>query len=176
MEIPTVTIFMVGYAGGVKYYNEVHGTSVEVLGTDYYVGNFESTDDGRRAAESLMDEGADIVLPVAGPVGLGAAEVVRERGGLFIGVDADMFYTAPEYKSVMLTSVMKNMDVSVYEAAEKVQDGTFEGGVSVGTLANEGVGLAPYHDFEAKVPKALTKEIDKLQKDLIDGKVKTGWE
>ena len=62
---------------------------VETLGTDFYVGNFESTDDGRRAGESLMDEGADIIMPVAGPVGLGTAEAVKERGGMLIGVDTD---------------------------------------------------------------------------------------
>jgi basic membrane protein A and related proteins len=66
MDIPTVTIFMKGFAQGVAYYNEKNGTKVEVLGTDFYVGNFESTDDGRRAGESLMDEGADIIMPVAG--------------------------------------------------------------------------------------------------------------
>ncbi|MCD6519168.1 MAG: BMP family ABC transporter substrate-binding protein, partial [Anaerolineae bacterium] len=86
MDIPPVTIFMKGFAQGVAYYNKVHGTNVEVLGTDFYVGNFESTDDGRRAGESLMDEGADIIMPVAGPVGLGTAEVVKERGGMLIGV------------------------------------------------------------------------------------------
>jgi basic membrane protein A len=176
MEIPPVTIFMVGYTNGVKYYNEQNGTSVEVLGADYYVGNFESTDDGRRAAESLMDEGADIVFPVAGPVGVGAAEVVQERGGMFIGVDADMYVTAPKYQDIMLTSVMKNIDVSVYEAIEAVQDGTFKGGVMLSTLANGGVGLAPYHDFESKVPKDLQKEIEQLTKDLADGKVATGWQ
>jgi len=176
MEIPPVTIFMVGFDAGVKYYNQENGTNVQVLGTDYYVGNFESTDDGRRAAESLMDEGADIIFPVAGPVGVGAAEVVKERGGMFIGVDADMYYTAPAYKDVMLTSVMKNMDVSCYEAIEAVGDGSFEGGVLLGDLTNGGVGLAPYHDFDDKVPNKLKRAVDNVAKDLANGKISTGWE
>jgi basic membrane protein A len=175
MEIPTVTIFMVGYANGVAYYNQENGTKVEVLGTKTYVGNFNSTDDGRRTGESLMDEGADIIMPVAGPVGVGTAAAVQERGKMMIGVDTDMTVSAPQYKNILLTSVLKNMDVAVFEAVKAVKDGTFKGGTYVGTLANNGVGLAPYNDFDSKVPQALKDQIAQLQKDLIAGTVKTGW-
>ena len=170
-----MTIFMVGYANGVKYYNEKKGTNVQVLGTDFYVGNFESTDDGRRAGESLMDEGADVIMPVAGPVGLGTAAAVKERGKMLIGVDTDMAISAPEYKDILLTSVLKNMDVAVFDAIKAVQGGTFKGGTYVGTLANNGVGLAPFNEFESKVPQALKDELAQLRKDLIAGTVKTGW-
>lgn len=175
MEIPPVTIFMVGFANGVAHYNKVHGTNVQVLGTNFYVGNFESTDDGRRAGESLMDEGADIIMPVAGPVGLGTAAAVKERGKMLIGVDTDMVISAPEYKDVILTSVLKNMDVAVFEAIKAVKEGTFKGGTYVGTLANNGVGLAPFHEFEDDVPQSLKDELEQLKKDIIAGKVSTGW-
>ncbi|MCD6519096.1 MAG: extracellular solute-binding protein, partial [Anaerolineae bacterium] len=131
--------------------------------------------DGRRAGESLMDEGADIIMPVAGPVGLGTAEVVKERGGMLIGVDTDMVISAPEYKDVILTSVMKNMDVAVFEAIKQVVDGTFKGGTYVGTLANNGVGLAPFHEFDDDVPQSLKDELKELRKQVIAGKVWTGW-
>jgi basic membrane protein A and related proteins len=173
MEIPTVTIFMVGFANGVAYYNQKNGTTVEVLGTKTFVGNFESTDDGRRTGESLMDEGCDIIMPVAGPVGEGTAAAVMERGKMMIGVDTDYTVSAPQYQSILLTSVLKNMDVAVYDAIKAVQDGTFKGGTYVGTLANNGVGLAPYHDFDSKVPQALKDAITQLQKDIIAGTVKT---
>jgi basic membrane protein A len=74
IKLPTVTIFMKGFEAGVKYYNEQKGANVEVLGWDnaaddgLFTGNFDSTDDGRKFAESLMQEGADIIMPVAGPV------------------------------------------------------------------------------------------------------------
>jgi basic membrane protein A len=56
------------------------------------VGNFESKDDGRRLAESLMHEGADIILPVAGPVGLGSAAACQGAGQrMIIGVDTDWY-------------------------------------------------------------------------------------
>jgi basic membrane protein A len=186
IKIPTVTIFMVGFEQGVKYYNQVKGTNVEVLGwkTDAaldgcgdgtFAGNFESLDDGRNIANSLMDEGADIIVPVAGPVGLGSAAACQERGTMLIGVDSDWYESAPDFKAVYLTSIRKNMDVAVYNAIKAIADKTFKGGVYWGTLKDGGVGLAPYHDFDSKVPAELKAEIVQLQKDIIDGKINTGW-
>jgi len=177
IKIPPVTIFMKGFEAGVKYYNMKHGTNVEVLGWDtakdegLFTGNFESTDDGRRFAESLMDEGADIILPVAGPVGLGSAAACKERGTMLIGVDTDWYISAPEFKEVYLTSILKNMDVAVFEAVKAVKEGTFKGGVYVGTLKNNGVGIAPFHEFEDKVPADLKAEIEQARKDIIAGTI-----
>ena len=175
IEIPTVTIFMTGLKAGVDYYNEVHGTNVEVLGMDLFVGNFESTDDGRRAAEDLIAEGADIVMPVAGPVGLGTAAAIQENPGtMLIGVDTDWCVSAAEYCDVTLTSVMKNMDVAVLEAVKQVQAGTFEGGFYVGTLENNGVGIAPFNEFEDDVPADLKAELADVEEGLIAGSIAIG--
>ncbi len=178
MQIPTVTIFMDGFYMGAQYYNQQHGTSVRVLGWDpvtqtgLFTGNFESTDDGRRMGESLMDEGADIILPVAGPVGLGTAAAILDRGNAYIiGVDSDWYLTAPDYASIELTSVMKNMDVTTFEAIQAVVEGTFAGGLVVGTLANGGVGLAPYHDLASLVSADLQAEIDAITQGIIDGTI-----
>lgn len=186
IPIPPVTIFMVGFEQGVKYYNMKKGTNVQVLGwtTDptkdgcgdgSFTGNFESTDDGRLFANSLMDEGADVIVPVAGPVGLGSAAACKERGTWLIGVDSDWYVSAPDFKEVYLTSIQKNMDVAVYDAIKAVADKTFKGGVYVGTLKNGGVGLSSFHDFDSQVPAALKAEIEQIKKDIIDGKIKTGW-
>jgi basic membrane protein A len=177
IKIPPVTIFMKGFEAGVKYYNQVKGTKVEVLGWNtakdegLFTGNFESTDDGRRFAESLVEEGADIILPVAGPVGLGSAAACKERGCLIIGVDTDWYVSAPEFKEVYLTSILKRMDVAVFDAIKSLTRGTFKGGVYVGTLKNNGVGIAPYHEFESKIPDTLKAEVEQVKKDLIDGKI-----
>ena len=65
--------------------------------TGLFTGNFESTDDGRTMGETLMDEGADIIMPVAGPVGLGTAAAVKDRGNAYmIGVNSDWYLTAPD--------------------------------------------------------------------------------
>ncbi len=97
-----------------------------------------------------MDEGADIIMPVAGPVGLGTAAVAKERGNAsIIGVDSDWVLTNPDYADITLTSVLKNMDITTKDAIKAAKDGTFKGGVTVGTLTNGGVGLAPYHNFDS---------------------------
>jgi len=170
---PTVTIFMNGFAQGVAYYNEAKGTDVQVLGWDpatqegIFVGNFESQDDGRAQGESLNDEGADIILPVAGPVGLGTAAAAAERGFMVVGVDADQYFTAPEYGEAWLTSIMKNMDVAVLDTVTNVVETSAVGEHFVGTLVNGGLDLAPYHDNEDRVPAELTAEIEQLKADII---------
>lgn len=180
LQIPPVTAFMDGFALGVAHYNQKHGTSVQVLGWDVqsqtglFTGNFESTDDGRALGESLMDEGADIIMPVAGPVGLGTAAAARERGNAYIiGVDTDMTVSAPEYKPIILTSVLKNMDVAVYNAADQVVNGTFAGGLYVGVLANNGVGIAPFHDLDNMVPATLKTELEEVRAGIIAGTIAT---
>jgi len=177
IQIPPVTVFMDGFALGVDYYNQQKGTSVEVLGWDpatqtgLFTGNFESTDDGRAMGESLMDEGADIIMPVAGPVGLGTAAAVQERGSAWIvGVDNDWAVVNSDYASVILTSVLKNMDVTTLAAIRTALDGTFQGGVTVGTLANGGVGLAP---LASAVPAGLQAELDQVKAAIIAGSITT---
>jgi len=177
IQIPPVTVFMDGFYYGVKYYNEKHGTNVEVLGwnpetqTGSFTGNFESTDDGRIYGQTLMDEGADIIMPVAGPVGLGTAAAVQERGNAWIiGVDTDWTVSSPQYTDVIFTSVLKKMDVAVFEAIEMVKDGTFAGGLFVGTLANDGVGIAPI--AAGTISDAVRAELDQVKADIISGAIK----
>ena len=176
IEIPPVTIFMVGFQSGVEYYNTQHGTDVEVLGMSTFVGNFESTDDGRRVAEDLIAEGVDIIMPVAGPVGLGTAAAIMDNPGtMLIGVDTDWCVSAEEYCSVTLTSVLKNMDVAVLEVIRGVHEGTFAGGTYVGTLDNDGVGIADFHEFADDVPAELAAELEEIRQGIIDGTIDTGW-
>ena len=172
INIPTVTIFMKGFEAGVKYYNQQKGANVEVLGWSTaagdgsFTGNFESLDDGRSFAESFVQEGADIIMPVAGPVGLGSAAYCKETGACkIVGVDTDWTVSAAEYADVTLTSVMKNMNVAVFDAIKAAKEGTFKGGVYVGTLINGGVGLAAVAGASAD----LKAELEAIQKALIDG-------
>lgn len=178
IQIPPVTVFMDGFALGVSRYNEQHGTDVEVKGWDpatqtgLFTGNFDSLDDGRAMAETLMEEGADIIMPVAGPVGLGTAAAVNERGNAYIiGVDTDWTISSPEYTDITLTSVMKNMDVAVFEAIEGTVNGTFQGGLFVGTLENNGVGLAPFHQLDSMVTSELKAELEEIQAGIIAGEI-----
>jgi basic membrane protein A and related proteins len=183
INIPPVTIFMDGFVAGANYHNAQKGTDVQVLGWNpesregLFTNNFDSLDDGRAFAQNLYDEGADIVLPVAGPVGLGSAALADELGVdalKIIGVDADLYLTDPEKGHVYLTSIMKNMDKTVFQVIQQVMDGSFAGGVIVGTLESDGVGLAPLHDFENEVPDELKAELEAIRAGIIDGSIKVG--
>ncbi len=177
IPIPPVTDFMEGFAQGVAYYNADQGADVAVLGWDIeaqdglFTGNFESLEDGRALAENLADEGADIILPVAGPVGLGAAALVQERGLRLIGVDADWTQTAAEFDDVILTSVLKNIDVAVLDAATAVNDGATEP-VLLSTLESGGVGVAPVTNAWVE-DSGLDEALETISAGIIDGSITT---
>jgi basic membrane protein A len=178
INIPPVTIFMDGFVNGVTYYNFVKGTDVTALGWDpatqegLFTNNFESLEDGRAFAQNLLDEGADIIHPVAGPVGLGSAGLCTETGScLIVGVDADQFLTDPANAGVYLTSVLKNIAVSIFNTAVNVKELGSVGNTFLGTLANDGVGLADFHDNAGLVSSELQAELDQLRADIISGAV-----
>jgi basic membrane protein A len=177
-KIPTVTYFGVGFQMGMEHYNEVHGTNVELIGWDnetgegLFTGDFADLTKGKEATESLFDEGVDIFIPVGGLIGSPGLAVARERGGYGIWVDVDGVKLFPDDSDVILTSVMKKMDNSVYAVIKDTMDGNFNGcGVYVGDLANDGVGIAPYHDLDSEVPDELKAEIEELRQAIISGEI-----
>ena len=178
-----VTDFMDGFVWGAEYYNKLKGTNVKVLGWDpakkdgVFVGDFNSIDKGKDIAKSMVDEGADIILPVAGKVGQGPAALAQEIGAdklKIIGVDTDQYATDPEHKGVFLSSVLKKVDATTKEAVTEAFNGSFKGGVIVGDLKSGGVDLAPFHDFDAAVPAELKDELAKIKAGIIDGSIKVG--
>jgi basic membrane protein A len=174
MQIPTVEIFVVGYENGAKYYNEQKGKNVRFSGV--YVGDFEAADQGKIVGNSLIDEGADVIFGIGGKTGNGGLAAAKERGKWGVGVDVDQYYTVPNEKDILLTSCMKRLDNSVFSVIESLINDEFPGGGNyVGALANGGVGLAPYHDFEDQIPDDLKKEVEDIIDDIIDGKIDTGW-
>ena len=174
IQIPCgVTCFMDGFVYGVRYYNEVNGTDVQVLGwnpetqTGTFTGDFENLDNGRNVTQAFIDEGADVILPVAGPVGLGSAALAQEVGDVWvIGVDADWFVTAPEYEDVILTSVLKGLDVAVFSAVESVVNDSFQSGPRLYTIEENGVGLG---QIASDVDPALQSEVEDILTDLQEG-------
>jgi basic membrane protein A len=178
-KIPTVTIFGVGFQAGMEYYNKVHGTQVQLIGWDnktgegVFTGDFSDLAKGKEATQSLFDEGVDIFMGVGGLIGSPGFDVARERGGYGIWVDVDGYVLLTTARDVMLTSVMKNMDNSVFDVIKAAKDGKF-GGCSnyIGDLKNGGVGIASYHDLDSKVPADLKKEVDDLKAKIISGEIK----
>jgi basic membrane protein A len=178
-NIPTVTIFMNGFAAGILKYNQDTGKSVKLLGWDpakqdgTFTGDFTNVQNGRADAEDLISEGADIILPVAGPVGLGAAAAAQDKGNVsMIWVDTDGCVSAAQFCPLFLTSVQKLIDAAEITAIKSVIDGTYDGSTDyLGTLKNGGVTIAPFHSFDSKVPQALKDKLDELKKGIIDGSI-----
>jgi basic membrane protein A len=180
---PTVTIFMNGLAAGIRSYNEDNGTDVQLLGwdpeaqegtqvsADPAVG-FDNSAEGRRITEDFIAEGADIILPVAGPTGLGTVAAAEDAGDVMVlWVDTDGCVAVPDSCALFLTSIKKNMDVAVFDTMKTVIDGTFAGGLYSGTLENDGVDLGAFNEFEDDVPQELKDKIEELKQGIIDGSV-----
>ena len=181
---PSVTSFMDGYARGVAYFNEQKGKNVAVLGwnVDKKDGTFIGGQDpfgdlagGKKVATNLTSQGADVLLPVAGPSGEGALQVAKASNGKVasLWVDTDGCVSQEQYCSVIPSSVGKAMDVAVFEAIKSTVEDTFSNEIYVGTLENQGAYLAPFHEFESKVSDETKAELDKIKADIIAGTIKT---
>ena len=179
INIPTVTIFMDGFAQGVEKYNTDNGTSVRVVGWDRtakdgsFTGGFEANDTARQTAQAIIDQNVDVLLPVGGPIYQSAAVAIQDAGReiALVGVDADVFQTDPSVGDLLLTSILKGIDVGTKDAIVAAGNGEFDAAPFVGTLENEGVGLAPYHDWSDRVPAELTAQVDALKADIISGTI-----
>lgn len=181
IDIPPVTDFMDGFALGVQYYNQKNYTSVEVLGWDpakhdgLFIGGFCCSAEGRIMTQQLLDQGADIILPVAGTsVGPGAAYAVKSHGGAYIiGVDTDWTITNAEFANIVLTSILKKYDTSVVQAVKEIKENTFTGGIHIGTLETGEVSLAPFHQFDSLISPKVRADLEQIKADIIAGKIKT---
>ena len=181
IDIPPVTDFMDGFALGVQYYNQKNGTSVEVLGWDparhegLFIGGFCCSAEGRNITQQLLDQGADIILPVAGTsVGPGAAYAVKSHGNAYvIGVDTDWNVTNAEFADIILTSILKNYDASVVQAVKDIKENTFTGGIHIGTLETGKVSLAPFHQFDNLISSKVKADLEQIKAEIIEGGIKT---
>jgi basic membrane protein A len=177
MNFPTVSIFMDGFKQGVEYHNAEKGTDVKVLGWDgtdgVFTGGFEANDTARQAAQGLIDQNVDVLLPVGGPIYQSAAAAIKDAGRdiALVGVDADFTVTAPDIADLVLTSILKGIDVGTYDAVVAAGNGKFDPTPFVGTLENDGVGIAPFHSFEDKVAPSLQGELDTIKAGIIDGSI-----
>jgi basic membrane protein A and related proteins len=169
MEIPPVQKFVTGYQTGAKAQNP----DVETL--NVYIPDFNDPATGKQAGQEQIAQGADVIFGVGGNTGNGGLLAAHEEGLLAIGVDVDQYFTYPEVAASLLTSAAKNMDVAAGDAVRAFADGSLEAGISLATIANEGVGLAPYHDQEANIPQECMDAVDAAREGLADGSIDTGW-
>ncbi|SCG41338.1 nucleoside-binding protein [Micromonospora halophytica] len=180
LPIPPVTIFMDGFADGVAYYNKAKGKNVQVLGWDKatqkgsFTNDFQKQDEGKKVSDALVAQGADIIMPVAGGAGLGTTSAAKASDGKYsvIWVDVDGCESTPDC-AVLLTTVVKNIPDAVKEAVLKAAGGEKLQATPgfVGNLANNGVSIAPYHEFDSKVPAELKAEVEKIKADIAAGTI-----
>ena len=183
-KLPTVTIYMDGFYDGVQYYNSKHHTHVVVLGwnektqSGEFTNSFTNLTLGQTVTQQFISEGADIIFPVAGGVGLGAAKAVQNADNAagtqkinMMWVDTDGCVSAALYCKYFITSVEKGIQAAVKGAVTSAANGTFAGGAYIGTLANGGVTLAPYHDFASKIPASLQAEINQVKSQIESGAI-----
>lgn len=177
LPIPSVQIFMDGYAAGIEQYNTDNGADVKLLGWDAdaqqggFAGGFDDQSAGQNLTQTFLAQGADVILPVAGPVGLGTGAALEANGsGSMIWVDSDGYLTT-DYGSIIVTSVMKEIGAAVFDSIKESVDGMFSNAPYVGTLENEGVGLAPFHDFEGQVPQEVVDRVTELQGQIVSGEL-----
>lgn len=181
MKIDAVTDFMNGFYYGAKKYESETGTAVKVLGWDPakkagdFIGDFAPNSAvSKTIAAGQIKNGADVIMPVAGEQ-LGAlSEAIKEsaKNVVMIGVDSDRALNSPEYAPLLLTSVEKRMTKAVFEIIKDLAAGNaFTGDPYVGTLANDGTGLAPFHEFEGKVSADVVSKLDELKAGIVDGSI-----
>lgn len=181
INIPPVTIYMDGFWEGVQDFNKANNKQVKVLGWDEgnqkggtFANSFTDQNKGKSITQSMESQGADIVFPVAGGAGLGAGAAAAASGGKLnlIWVDTDGCESAAQYCKYFISSATKNLAGGVEAYLKSASEGTFPTGNYVGTLQNDGVGLAPYNQWDSKVPDALKKQLDQVKADIESGKIK----
>jgi basic membrane protein A len=166
MDIPLIHKFEVGYMEGVKYVNP----DAEVLVA--YAGSgpdaFHDPVRGKSLALSQFDRGADIIFQAAGSTGNGVIDAAEERGLFAIGVDANQNYMAPGH---VLTSMLKRVDIAVFQIIKDVVEGRFTGGEHVYGLEVDGVGYALDEYNRDLIPQQVRDRVEQIKKDIVAGRI-----
>ncbi|MGC8781695.1 MAG: BMP family lipoprotein [Anaerolineae bacterium] len=169
MEIPPVVRFVVGYQNGAKWIKP------DVKALNVYIPSFTDPAKGKEVGQSMIGQGCDVVFGVGGNTGNGGLLAAKEKGLMAIGVDVDQYFTYPEVKDALLTSAAKNVDAAVYNFLKDLKDGKAKAGIAMANLSNGGIGLAPYHDWESKIPQSVKDKVKQATEDLKSGKLQTGY-
>jgi basic membrane protein A and related proteins len=158
--IPPVKAFIAGFQAGAKY------ADPKITTLNAFTNDFVNPTKCSHAAGDQIARGSGVVFDVAGECGVGALRTAQKHGVWGIGVDIDQSYLGP----FILTSVVKHLDVAVYEFATQLREGRFRTGGDVRfNLRNHGVGLGR---FSARVPTALRSDLARLQTEIVQGRIK----
>ncbi|MFI5754352.1 BMP family protein [Streptomyces sp. NPDC051569] len=171
VDVPLIKKFEAGFVQGVKDTDKSMKVDVQYLSHGSDTSGFASPDKGKAAAQGMIDKGADVIYTAAGGSGSGAIEAVSgTKGAWAIGVDSDQYNQASlaKYKNSILTSVVKNVDIGVYDLVKSIHDKKPLVGTNTYSLAENGVSLATSGDFI----KDIQPKIDAAKQKIVDGSVK----
>ncbi len=175
-DTEAVTDFMTGFVNGADYYRRQNGVDLEILGWDVYtregvfLNDRTSEEEGYQVAQDFFQKDCDVIFAVAKDAAKGSARAAQEENRMFIGAIVDWYEVFPEYGNVVLTSVMKNTDQAVFDTVAAVAGGSFKGGEDyLADLSNNGVALAPYHQFETRVGQGLKADVNQVRDNILVG-------
>lgn len=163
MQIPLIVKFYCGFAAGAKAANP----NVEVL-PEKYTGDWNNVDVGKTMAQSLFGSGADIVYHAAGKAGLGVIKAAEEAQKYAIGVDSDQDGEAP---GRVLTSMMKRVDVAIFETIRDLKEGKFSSGTKIYDLKVDGVGLSPMTHTKELIGAENLAKIEEIKQKIVAGEI-----
>jgi basic membrane protein A and related proteins len=169
MEIPPVVRYVTGYQSGAVWLNP------KAKALNVYIPSFTDPTKGHETGLSEIGQGCDVVFGVGGNTGNGGLLAASEKGLMAIGVDVDQYNTYPEVKAALISSAMKNVDVAVEEYLKEIVAGTDKAGVETANIQNGGVGLAPFHDWDSKIPDTVKAKIQEATDGLKAGTIVTGY-
>jgi len=167
MDIPLIRRFECGYEQGAKYANKDVAVTQNMTGTTGAAWNDPTK--GGELAKGQFDQGVDVIFAAAGGTGMGVYQAAKDNGKLAIGVDSNQNYVQP---GTMLTSMMKRVDVAVYETAKAAKDGTWKAGIIELGLAQAGVDWALDDNNKSLISAEMKEKVDAAKADIISGKIK----
>lgn len=170
VDIPLINKFEAGFVQGVTDTDSSAKVTTQYLTPAGDLSGFGSPDKGKEAAQGMLDKGIDVIYSAAGSSGNGAIEAISKQGNAWaIGVDSDQYQDASlaAYKKSILTSVIKNVDVAVYELIKSVKDGKPLTGTNAYSLKKDGVSLATSGDFITDIQD----KIDAAKAEIVSGEI-----
>ena len=175
MRTPASDRYVISFHGGATWQAgselKVMNNYINIKTTNENVPSFADATQGKETALKLIGKGCDVVFGVGGNTVNGVLLAAKENNLPAIGADVDQYNAGPEAQSALISSAMKNVDAAVYNYLRTVADGSVKAGISTGTLQNGGVGLAPFHDWDSKIPVELKAQIQKASDGIKDGSI-----
>jgi basic membrane protein A and related proteins len=179
LEIPTIRRYRLGFESGVRAVNPIIARDPvnRLLGVDQPASSSPFSDPawGRQQAHTMIDQGADVIFSAGGSTASGALLATAAAGRMCIGTDFDMYGSDPRTDSCLLTSAVKDIRLAARTLVTDAARGTWpSGGTLTFDLSNGGVGLAPYHAFDTRVPASVRTRLRDIQARLKDGSLSSG--